>query len=656
MLSAYAFAFLRFPLHGVRVRAVPRHAARAARGDARRQPPHHRLARLAEHATRAWRCRSSPPRSARSCPPGVPHDPEGAARGRARSTGSATSGSCGRSPCRCAARRSARWPARSSARGTSTCGRKPHHHRGGHAHGADRTATAQLERAATSTASTSSSPARSSPRCRSSSCCRLPAPAGARPHRRRGEGMMRTLARSAAVRRARRGARWPRAARGDKSIIDAGNSRRPRRRRVDARRRRHDRRRHVRPAPGGAVRRRSTTAARADHAPRPPRTAGTVDHRADAARRAAAVPDRRARRRRRSPVEITFWHGLTADLRGELSSSSSTTTTPARRKVHVTLAEPGRLRADVIDKYLQSEPGQPARAGADARVHGADVPSTPSSFVPVAGVHREPTASTPRRSCPARCSAYATGACSGRCRSTSATRCCSTTRRCSPPPGSTRTSRRARSRSSQQASPADRRVAAPPTYGLVVDTRLRLRRRLVHRAVVRARPASSTPTTTTAARRRRRRCCSTTPTGVDLLTQLQRLVDDGLARSTSATTPAGRTRCSSSPTRPTPAAMTIGTSAALGTVLGRRRRPASRRASRATTSASAPMPGPGGAATVRRRRRLDRGSPPTRATRETAAAWDFVAVHGRAPQLQSTWAAATGYVPIRHGRGRRSSR
>ena len=48
LLAAYAFAMLRFPGRNVLFVVVPRHDARAARGDGRRQPPDHRLARLAE--------------------------------------------------------------------------------------------------------------------------------------------------------------------------------------------------------------------------------------------------------------------------------------------------------------------------------------------------------------------------------------------------------------------------------------------------------------------------------------------------------------------------------------------------------------------------------------------------------------------------------
>ncbi len=96
------------------------------------------------------------------------------------------------------------------------------------------------------------------------------------------------------------------------------------------------------------------------------------------------------------------------------------------------------------------------------------------------------------------------------------------------------------------------RVARGAAGGLAGDRRLRRRRRTASpstRASTRAargssssgspRPASCTPTTATAGWPRRRGCSSPAETGVELLTEVQSMIADGLAVSASATTPTG---------------------------------------------------------------------------------------------------------------------
>ena len=137
--------------------------------------------------------------------------------------------------------------------------------------------------------------------------------------------------------------------------------------------------------------------------------------------------------------------------------SGTASSRPARRRVaeagrrlqrqpvqgQVTLIQGGYEQT--IDKYLQSGKGEPPRPRADARVHGADDDrhasrrcrsrraSKPSNFDTAPFLRRRAAGATRRQDV------------QWACRSTSATRCCSTTRRCSLPPGSTRTSRRRRS-------------------------------------------------------------------------------------------------------------------------------------------------------------------------------------------------------------------
>ena len=132
--------------------------------------------------------------------------------------------------------------------------------------------------------------------------------------------------------------------------------------------------------------------------------------------------------------------------------------------------------------------------------------------------------------------------------------------------------------------------------------------------------------------------------GVDLLTFLQQMIQDGLAVNVGDNTGTGYDNLLKLADQQQPAAMTIATSASLGPAL-------------AAVSGGqfpnigpddfgvAPMPGPGGAPGVLVGGAslwiVDKGDPA-----KAAAAWDFISWLVSA-QTQSTFATATGYVPIR---------
>jgi sn-glycerol 3-phosphate transport system substrate-binding protein len=133
------------------------------------------------------------------------------------------------------------------------------------------------------------------------------------------------------------------------------------------------------------------------------------------------------------------------------------------------------------------------------------------------------------------------------------------------------------------------------------------------------------------------------PAGVELMTFVQQMLLDGIAVNVGDNT-SGQDHFLRMASQSAPAAMTIGTSAALGTVT-------------AVVDAGlipgitgddigvGPLPGPGPEPTA-----LVGGASlyivADKGDAEAAAAWDFI-TYVVSAQSQSTWAAATGYVPVR---------
>ncbi len=132
-------------------------------------------------------------------------------------------------------------------------------------------------------------------------------------------------------------------------------------------------------------------------------------------------------------------------------------------------------------------------------------------------------------------------------------------------------------------------------------------------------------------------------TGIDLLTFVQTMINDGLAV-TVGDNPGGQDALLKMIDPASPGAMTIGTSAALGSViaaLGGGIAPG------LTTDdiGVGPMPGPGDTPGVQVGGAslwivADKGDA------ETAAAWDFITYLVSA-EIQARWASETGYVPVR---------
>jgi sn-glycerol 3-phosphate transport system substrate-binding protein len=132
-------------------------------------------------------------------------------------------------------------------------------------------------------------------------------------------------------------------------------------------------------------------------------------------------------------------------------------------------------------------------------------------------------------------------------------------------------------------------------------------------------------------------------TGVLLLTEMQSLITDGLAVSV-GDNPDGKDTLLKMADPAKPAAMTIASSAGLGTVinvLGGGLIPGFGTADLGV----GPMPGPGDVASA-----IVGGASlyvvADKGDAKAAAAWDFIK-YVTAAQQQSTWASATGYVPVR---------
>ncbi len=317
----------------------------------------------------------------------------------------------------------------------------------------------------------------------------------------------------------------------------------------------------------------------------------------DAAGVAAAVPGRRPRRRHGARRDHVLARPRSDDRAGA-DRADRPSTTPARTRCGSRLENQGGYK-QTIDKYVQSSQDEPAGHGDVPGVHGPADRRLRHVVIPVGACIEasgfDTSAFLPRAllALPDRT------ACSGRCRSTSATPSSTTTggvRGGRPRPG--RPAGVARGAAGDVA--GDRRHRRRG-HGHRPRLRRRLRRRLVPRAVVRPRRRAATPTTATAGWRRRRGSSTTAPLGVDLMTDVQSLIDDGLAV-TVGDNPSGQDALLKLADPDSPAAMAIATSAALGTVLsvldgglipGHHERP---------DVGVGPMPGPGDDAVGDRRR------------------------------------------------------
>ena len=134
--------------------------------------------------------------------------------------------------------------------------------------------------------------------------------------------------------------------------------------------------------------------------------------------------------------------------------------------------------------------------------------------------------------------------------------------------------------------------------------------------------------------------------GVEIGTWLQDMVTDGLAVNVGDNT-SGQDNFLKIADQKEPAAMTIGTSAALGTVIAAVAAGIAGPDIQGEDIGTGPMPGPGGSTTV-----LVGGAslwiPNDKGDEQAAAAWDFI-TYLMTPEVQSEWAAATGYVPVNQG-------
>jgi sn-glycerol 3-phosphate transport system substrate-binding protein len=132
-----------------------------------------------------------------------------------------------------------------------------------------------------------------------------------------------------------------------------------------------------------------------------------------------------------------------------------------------------------------------------------------------------------------------------------------------------------------------------------------------------------------------------TPVTVDLLSQVQSLVTDGLAAYVGDNA-SGQDQLLKLADPSAPAAMTIASSASLGAVMNALDGGFIPGAS-SDDLGIGPMPGPGDAGALVGGAALyivaDKGDA------QTAATWDFIKYLIR-PETQSVWAAATGYVPV----------
>jgi sn-glycerol 3-phosphate transport system substrate-binding protein len=337
------------------------------------------------------------------------------------------------------------------------------------------------------------------------------------------------------------------------------------------------------------------------------------------------------------PVEITFWHGMTAELEKQLTALTDQYNA-SQDKVKVTLQNQGGYE-QVIDKYLQS--GQGSRPElVQAPEYAVQAFRDTDSFIPVeacaqsAGFDRSALL-------PSAINAYSTGGVQWAMPFNVSNPVLYYNRKIFAAAG---LDPDAPPRTLDEMLAASKQIveSGAAKYGLVLDTSFdggggwyveqwfaKAGEFYANNDNGRSAPATEV--------------LFDNQTGVDLMTYLQQGVADGWFFNVGDNV-SGQDAFLKLADAEEPGAMTIGTSAALGTVL------AAIAAGIAPNVAAddvsvAPMPGPNGAATV-----LVGGASlwitADKGDAQAAAAWDYIAYLISA-QSQATWAAATGYVPIR---------
>jgi sn-glycerol 3-phosphate transport system substrate-binding protein len=337
------------------------------------------------------------------------------------------------------------------------------------------------------------------------------------------------------------------------------------------------------------------------------------------------------------PVEITFWHGMTADLEQALTGLTDAYNA-SQDRVRVTLQNQGGYE-QVIDKYLQS--------GTDSRPELVQAPEyavqvfrDAEAFIPIEACIEAAGYDTSTLLASA-VNAYSTGGVQWSMPFNVSNPVLYYNRKVFTAAGLDPDSPPA---SLEELAAASQQIveSGAAAFGLVVDTNFdsgggwfleqwfaKAGEFYANSDNGRAAPATEV--------------LFDNATGVELFTYLQQLVADGWAYNVGDNA-SGQDAFLKIADQAQPGAMTIGTSAALGTVL------AAIGAGIAPGIAVedlgvGPMPGPNGSTTV-----LVGGASlwisADKDDAKAAAAWDFIS-YLLSAESQSTWAAATGYVPVR---------
>jgi sn-glycerol 3-phosphate transport system substrate-binding protein len=337
------------------------------------------------------------------------------------------------------------------------------------------------------------------------------------------------------------------------------------------------------------------------------------------------------------PVNITFWHGLTAELEKAITALTDQYNS-SQTKVHVTLQNQGGYE-QALDKYLQS--GQDARPQLlQSPEYAVQVLRDTDSFVPVEACAKADGYDTSVL-LPSVVNAYSTGGVQWAMPFNVSNPVLFYNKKTfakagldpNKPP---RTLEELKADSQQIVS------SGAAKYGLVVDTDFdggggwyieqwfaKAKQFYADNDNGRSAPAT--------------KVLFDGQTGVDLYTYLQDLVKTGGGYNVGDNT-SGQDAFLKLADPKEPGSMTIGTSAALGTVLTAIKGGIAPQIG-VDDIGVGPMPGPGGSASV-----LVGGAAlwiaADKGDQQIAATWDFIKFLISA-QSQSTWAATTGYVPLR---------